>query len=482
MVLREVTLDPGGTLEVALRVDGEPRPEWTCAIQDRSKTMGRREGEEIPVVREMVTGGKGLCRAEKLPPGGYWLRVTPPETAEASAAVEREVRIDNGQVTRLDLDLSPIVIEGDVFRGDEPVSGYQIEVYWVGDRQSVSLFDPLASAETDGEGAYRTEVWASGVHFVDVLDSGGMTADSRRVDVQGPTERVDFHLAAGNLEGVVVDLDGNPVPDIGIRAVWRTAGPEGGMFVRSTRTDEDGRFSLAIVAETGVAELGVQDHRYDTQDPVVVQVEKGAVPRPVVLTVVERSLVSGRLVSASGASVAGGWVGMYEEAGGAKPTLLGHRRTAPDGTFELPDPGGGPFWVYATGPGCPLTSTVLPELPDEGLTLRCGPAGGTLQLRVAGPEGEPIQGEMVLLRHGGDVFPIGVLAQHMMSRGLPPQSDAAGRIVLPELSPGTYEVFTFDRNGQAQILHGFPVDLQGSVTVTPGGVATMDLVLEDASQ
>jgi hypothetical protein len=364
------------------------------------------------------------------------------------------------------------------------VPGYGLEAYWAGERSSVTLTDPVARTETDDEGAYQMTVWTPGVHIVLLLDEAGLSADSRRIDVLGPSERVDFHLAAGNLEGVVVDLDGNPVPELGVKALWRTGGEHGGMNIRSAMTDEQGRFSFPVEAESGVAELSVQDHRYEVQKPVVVQVAKGTVPQPVVLTVAERHLLPGRLVSAAGAPVAGGWIGLYEEVGGARPNLLVRTRSAADGTFELSDPGPdrAPYVAYATGPGCPLTQRIVPSLPEDGLTLQCGPAGGTLRIHLTGPEDEQVSGEVVFLRRGAEVIPLGALMQHLAVRRLPPQTDSAGRLVVPELPPGTYEVYTFSRDGQAVMLQGHALDLQGTVTVVPGGVVDFEGRLDEAPE
>jgi len=482
LVARDVTLEPGGTVEAAIRVDGEPRPGWSCTVLDRSNDSSGKPAERSHAVGKTVSDEAGLCRIERLAAGAYWFRSEPPETAEAPAAVERELEVVNDQTTRLDLDLSPIVIEGDVYRGDKPVPGYGIEVYWAGDRSAVTLTDSVAEAETDEDGAYQATVWTPGAHALLLRDTAGVTADSRRIDVIGPSERADFHLAAGNLQGVVVDLEGNPVPKVGVKAVWRTGGEQGKTFIRGAQADEQGRFSFPVEAETGQAELSVQDSRYETQKPVIVQVAEGTVLEPVILTVAKRHLVSGQLVAASGAPVAGGWVGLYKEAGGGLPSLLVHTRSAADGTFELPAPGDEPYLAYATGPGCPLTRQVVPSLPEDGLTLQCGPVGGTLRIHLTGPEGEPASGETVFLLQGGEVIPLGALMQHLAVRRLPVQTDSAGRLVVPELPPGTYEVYTSSRDGQAVMLQGFPVDLQGTVTVVPGGVVDFEGRLDDASK
>ncbi len=475
IVVRDVTLEPGGTVEVAIRVDGEPAVGWRCAIQDRTLREDAPGRHWVRLV-EAESDPRGLCRAERVPAGSYWLRAEPPEDVDASGAVERELTVANAELTRLDLDLSPILIEGDVFRGTEPMPEYRIEAHWVGDRASVSLDEPVARATTDEEGAYEMEVWTPGVYFLSASDPGATagSADSRREEVTGPSERIDFHLAPANLEGIVIDSEGNPVAGVRVSVRLDELGEarhsSGTMLV----TGEGGEFSVPLEDEALKIEVSVRSSRYTAREPVTMTVQKGEIPPPVVLTVAERAGVEGTLVGSSGAPVAGGWVGVFRAASGGEPERLSSARTEGDGGFRLPDPGAGPYTVYATGPGCPLTVRHVPSLPTDGWTLSCVHGGGSLQVRLRRPDGGPAEGRWLMLRTGGRAIPLAVLGSHLQVRGLSVQTNASGRIVIPGLPAGSWDVFIQSSEARSGLLAGRPVDLIGSVTVTPGGVAELE--------
>lgn len=475
IVVREVTLEPGGTVEVAIRIDGEPAAGWRCAIQDRTRRQDA-PGRHWERLAEVESDSRGLCRAERVPAGTYWLRAEPPEEADASAAVERELVVTNAEVTRLDLDLSPILIEGDVFRGTEPMPGYRVEAYWVGERSSVSLDEPVARAETDGEGAYEMVVWTPGIYFLSAEDPDATagSADSQREEVTGPSERIDFHFAPANLEGVVVDPEGNPVAGVTVLVRLDELGEDRHSSGTMLRTGEDGEFSVPLEDEALKIEVSVRSSRYTIREPVTVTVQKGEIPQPVVLTVAEREGVEGTLVGPSGAPVAGGWVAVFRPAPGGEPEPLSSAGTEADGGFRLPDPGTGPYAVYATGPGCPLTVREVSALPTDGWTLSCVRGGGSLRVRLRRPDGGPAEGQWLMLRAGSRAIPLSVFANHLQTRGLSVQTDAAGRIVIPGLPAGSWDVFIQSSEARSGLVAGRPVDLLGSVTVTPGGVAELE--------
>lgn len=475
IVVREVALEPGGTVEAAIRVDGEPAVGWRCTIKDRTQ-RGDAQGRHFKRVVEAESDPRGLCRAERVPAGSYWLRAETPEEGDAPGAVERELTVANGDVTRLDLDLSPIRIEGDVFRGTEPMPGYRVEAHWVGDRASARLDEPVARAETDEDGAYQMEVWTPGVYFLSALDPEATagSADGRREEVTGPSERIDFHLASANLEGVVVDPEGNPVAGVTVLVRLDELGEERHSSGTMLVTGEGGEFSVPLKEEALKIEVSVRSNRYTAREPVTVTVQKGEVPRPVVLTVTEREGVEGTLVGPAGTPVAGGWVGVFRSLPGAEPESLSSARTETDGGFRLPDPAAGPYTVYATGPGCPLTVREVSTLPADGWTLSCTPGGGSLQVRLRRPDGGPAQGQWLMLRTGGRAIPLAVLGNHLQVRGLSVQTNASGRLVIPDLPAGSWDVFVRSSEGRSGFVAGRSVDLLGSVTVTPGGVAELE--------
>lgn len=138
----------------------------------------------------------------------------------------------------------------------KPASGARIEVLW---RHRIPVrTDPVISEiefgdpevlTTDSEGRYRTPSILSdrGECRVVVRVSGKTVAESDWVDLD--KDRVvtlpDIVLAVGSVQGRVVDRAGTPVP--GATVYWSAFLAERA----STRTDEEGRFTLVRVAEAG---------------------------------------------------------------------------------------------------------------------------------------------------------------------------------------------------------------------------------------
>ena len=466
--VRDAALGTGARLEAAIRVDGEPAAGWRCALLDRSRPGGSESSHEIGAVE---ADGDGVCRGEKLPEGFWWLRVTSPD--ETGAVAEREVQLYDGEATSVAFDLSPILVEGEAFRGQEPVPDRAVRIYRLSETGSSQLVEPVAETVTGDDGAYEATLWDVGPHSFHLLDPEGRWADTEHTDVRPPSVRVDFHLAAGEVEGVVVDEAGEPVAKASLRVVWEMAG--GGRTMGSLQAGDDGTFRLPLEAGGGTLEL-TASHDGFRPETVRLPLAEDAVPPPVVITLRRGGLLQGRLVTAAGTPAAGATVQSFAPGPDGGLERRGSDRTDAEGAFELLPAEAPPTRLVATGPGCPITAADVTD-PSEPVLLTCPGSSGTLLLRFVDAAGRPVAGEMVLLRHGDLVMSFPILGPHLSLLGQSTTSDGSGRLVIPGLPPGGYDVYLLRLTSEVLVAQGRLDGHAGSVTVLPGQTAELEVLV-----
>jgi hypothetical protein len=188
---------------------------------------------------------------------------------------------------------------------------------------------------------------------------------------------------------------------------------------------------------------------------------------PVTLVLEKEKLFKGTLSSAAGLPVVGGWVGALKSVYGdeyIEPPREG--RTDAVGRFEVAPISGVRNRLFASGPGCPLSSF---DPIDSGgdLTLRCQGQPAVLDLRLTDAQGLPIPNTEVVLRHGNVILPRALLERHLSFLGLRAQTDASGHLVIPNLAPGDYDVFLGRFQVEGMIEAGSRTSYLQSVHLTP---------------
>ncbi len=269
-------------------------------------------------------------------------------------------------------------LRGVVVRDGRPVADAEVAVVGPGGR---------ATTRSDGRGAFVVEGLASGSHraYAGALAIGAFTATP--VDVTLPTAApITLSLDGGGaITGRVIDQDGRPVVGVVVTAQHIASDDTGG-----GPTALDGSF-VADALAGGRYRLRVDPYRgaatplpWASAPPPLVAVAGGdARVGPLVLRVTRAvGTIAGRVVDADGAPVADAFVRLgpvWGTVGGAPVA-----RTTPDGRFELPTAGPGPFVVDAGQSGGPaaVARAVRAGQRDLVLTLvASGPAARHLRRR-----------------------------------------------------------------------------------------------------
>lgn len=268
----------------------------------------------------------------------------------------------------------------------------------------------------------------------------------------GPVDLGTVVLRPGaTLRGIVQDPRGRPVPDAAIR--W--SGPGGdrlralrmrlGREVPSLSSGADGRFAISDLASGAPLNLSVTREGYG--EARLTGVVPGADPaEPPVEVVLEPAFaVRGTVLDEAGRPIAEASVALVTTQAGwmqggrlfRRPSR-GQVTTDSEGRFELTAIETGKMRVEAQGQGFRRNGVDVEaaELKDvEGIEIVLRP-GATLSGRVAGPDGEAVQGARVTLSGDAEDSPFRLSDNTALS-------DGDGEYTLSGLEEGRREVSVF---------------------------------------
>ncbi|MBK7072110.1 MAG: carboxypeptidase regulatory-like domain-containing protein [Myxococcales bacterium] len=323
-------------------------------------------------------------------------------------------------------------LRGVVVRDGRPVADAEVAVVGPGGR---------ATTRSDGRGAFVVEGLASGSHraYAGALAIGAFTATP--VDVTLPTAApITLSLDGGGaITGRVIDQDGRPVVGVVVTAQHIASDDTGG-----GPTALDGSF-VADALAGGRYRLRVDPYRgaatplpWASAPPPLVAVAGGdARVGPLVLRVTRAvGTIAGRVVDADGAPVADAFVRLgpvWGTVGGAPVA-----RTTPDGRFELPTAGPGPFVVDAGQSGGPAAVARAVRAGQRDLVLTLVAPG-----RLRGTFGDG-DGTVWLRRGGG--FDAAAAASPLRQAAI-----EAGRFGFDGLAPGRWHASVITARGVAAV-------------------------------
>jgi hypothetical protein len=456
---REIPLEKAATLRAMLRAEGKPVVGASCQIVEYEANPLGPVPE--PTIRSQgKTDAAGTCRSIPLAPGPYRLRLTP---SEQRSRLERSVELAAGEETVVEIDLVPIRVYGSVLRGSKPAKDHVVILYDADNPvPNASRRDGAAEGVTDEEGKYEALLWMAGSYFASLETPDGTPADGRQIwlDV-GEEQQVDFNLEEHTVAGSVVDERDQPVAGASVGLRWN-------QMLRLAKSDDAGAFQFPL-PEPGEGRIEVRKAGYRTTAPVEVSSQPGVPPAPVIVRLRRAGLLSGSIrmagINLVSFTVGPGWTGSY----------LGSAASDREGRFEVAAAEESTTRLFATGPGCPLASFDLAPTSDE-VAVACPDHPASLEIQFVGSGGSPVAGKSVLLRRDGILVPNMVLIGHLGRLGLPAAADGSGRLLLPALGPGRYELFLADATSPELIAAGSPQGFLAAADLAP--LATTELQVE----
>ena len=468
LVFGGVGLAEGGRVRARVRVKGQARRGAVCKLKDVTRPVPLPEDWAPKVLYEGRTDREGICRTGRFPAGTYLLEVV---LAEGGATLKRPVVLKDGVEAGEDLSFSEIRVRGTVTRGGEPVPGLTLSV---GEYQEeLRGYAKLAQATSGKDGAYEV-ILAKPGRFDFVLRSSpeaGAPIVARSVAVEEEEEKtVDFSLERAAVHGKVVNEEGKPVEGAWVTLYWSSAAN-----AAYQTADARGEFEF-LLESPGQGGVEAEKPGYRNSERQETALEDQTELPPLVLVLAKEKSFRGTLSSAAGLPVAGGWVASMRSPLGDEGIYHNEGRTDDTGRFEVPLLGGRRNRLFASGPGCPL-SFFDPVDANGELALRCQGRPAVLDLTLTDAQGHPVADAWIILRQGSVIIPRNLLYLHLSFLGLRAKTDASGRLVVPNLAPGDYDVFVASSVEEGMIEAGSRTGYLATAHLSPLATAVLRLTV-----
>lgn len=499
LLYQELGLRPGGTVLARVRWRGEPAPDVPCELL--AATAEPAPGS-VPSwsAHRARTDSSGRCTLEHVPEGRYFLRLSPPG---APGHADLPAEVADRRVTEVTIDLRPRTIRGTVTRGGAPAADYRLQAgaTWPGSagyETARRASGPQGAAVTDERGEYELSVLAEGSYVLALHSPQGTGVDVRSVTVTDRGTVHDFRVEAEAVTGRVVSARGGPIAGAEVSLGWPR--PSGTVVRHRTTSRADGSFELPVPRPGRGRVTATEDGFLGASAEVAVGAADPPSEAELVLHPLER--VRGRVISADGEPLPGVWLASCLDSADGVLEYLGSATSGGDGGFELPgekrpgeEPGHEPVRLFASGPGCPLTDTLVvaparpPAPPGDGevrdgdgapepeagseVVIRCDAEPAVLRVHLAFSASHALAGETLLLRRSKDrVIPGPVLEGHLRSLGLPPVTNRDGELLLV-LAPGTWEIYRAGEASPASIGTGSHRGRLGGAALDPRTVTDL---------
>lgn len=416
--------------------------------------------------------GQGTFRLEHVRPGS-WTITAILEAPDASGAEDdAQARfLENMRFTMIEVEdgaeehvvlgappKAPVAVHGHVLHGGEPVGQGLVSFMPQGGKG----FEALKLAPLDAAGAYRVELNEPGRYLVSVqVTGGGMQQQNveHRVEIPETDDHtLDLELPLGGIRGRVLGPDGEPLVGapvtLGSDEGLRSGTFMGGNYAQAT-TDAGGRYAFdylrpgSYAVAAGGALFGGALGSETFGGRVVhagLRVAEGEVLERVDFRLEKPGDLTGRVVDAGGAGVAGASVYVRDESGHTldRFTMIA---SGPDGSFKYAGLAPGRYTASARLKDQASSESaavrVDPGRPAE-VTLVLAP-GTMLLVEVLDDSGEACDATLTVVDdHGRPVQ--GLLGLTEMSRvmgeGLDPRLQRVG-----PLPPASYEVTAVGPDG-----------------------------------
>lgn len=462
LAFRDVVLEEGGRVRAKVLVAGRAQKGALCKLIDPEAAENARK------VYEGLTDREGICGSGNLAAGSYLLFAVLPQER---GTLSRTVVVTNGSETEEELAFSEIRISGKVSRGDDPVPGFTIRTFEA--NEELGGLITVADGTSGEDGTYEITLWKPGTYEMILFRSPEILVPvvmkNVLLEVGEEAKTVDFALEGAAVRGKVVDKEGKPLERAGVLLHLSGAGE------RYAITDEKGEFEILLDTQ-GSGDIKARKSGYRESQPQDIALADETELPPVTLVLAKEKLFRGTLSSAAGLPVPGGWVGVVRSYYGDEAIQLRSGRTNGEGHFEAAPVGEGRNRLFASGLDCPLSS-FEPSNEAGDLVLRCQGQPATLDLTLTDLEGRPVPETGVILRQAGVIVPANVLSEHLSQLGLRSVTDSSGRLVIPNLAPGNYDVFLASSASEGMIEAGSRAGYLTSVRLTPLNTTELKLTV-----
>ncbi len=397
---------------------------------------------------DAITGPDGTCTLEHLRPGKIFVRASPRPFVDQKREGE-PVEIEPGRMAELELTIAPgIDVDGDVV--DERGEGVSDAVVLLAQDQTGWFSRPIA--RTDANGAFRIRAAPPGACLC-AYRAGRFPSLRPRLQasIGGETEiRLVLPGIGGDLEGIVTDASGTPIPDakilVGFEDYHDVRFVEGktvyGPARRRATTDERGHYRVEGLAP-GSSVISARAPGF-AQWKGTVEVQAGGMTRNDV-RLPQQVIVEGSVRDGDGKPLAGAIVGLE----GPETFLWVLRKTAENGSFRLTGLPVGDFHLKATVRGLGGAEVDLHGAASDILHWDAVVSSGrTIAGRVVGP-----------LSELGSVVVEGRPTK--LGRSALGHLEADGRFRMTELEDQPYDVVA--------VLGSNHVPLASQLAVSPGG-------------
>jgi hypothetical protein len=470
-----VSLNAFASLDAHVTVEGHPLVGATCLLlqHDRGDKPSR---SPFIAQGQAKAGADGRCRFRRVAPGPYKLRIFIPRNR---GEVNRWLSVTTGAETVEEVSLHPAHVRGEVHLGESPAADYSVRSLAIDAyRPSGEDADDAAVAQVAEDGKYELTLWEPGWYsFAVWTPAGTPSAGHKELTLrEGDDERVDFQLDASSLRGIVVDEQGRRIEAAKVLLRWQ------GLI--STLTDAAGNFEIHVEGE-GTGKLEALKEGYAPSETQAVEVKGNTPIPPIVLVLRKTGKIAGTIASASGAPVPGAWIASTVMSPESGLQLYRANRTGADGHFEVEAPPDQSSTLFTSGPGCPLSWSVASlsagNADGTPILLQCSGQAAALDLTFVDGEGHPVSNAAVILRPVGTVIPQSILAMHLALLGLPATSDGNGRLVLPLLSPGEYDLFLNSAASESTIAAGMAQGFIERITLSPLNATELQVTVGSTS-
>jgi protocatechuate 3,4-dioxygenase beta subunit len=368
----------------------------------------------------------GSATVVAMPIGGRGLQMS---------ALSRQVDVRDGETTTVDIVIRDILLSGRATRSGTPAPGLRLQASGRGRsfNEFVGPPGPTAAgpqrlwAVTREDGSFEMLLEEPGSITLSATAADGRTRlPSRTIEVpDADAHSVELNYSGVPVSGIVAEKDTDaPVPFADVYARPQPRPDKGGGGSGAT-SGPDGRFQLEL--DPGGYRIGARV-REGGLGPVEITLDVGGSGVSDVKLAVPKGLaIAGRVTDTSGRPVGG----VMLMASSSEPNAGGWGESLADGTFSLGGLKAGSFTVTASTQAGQFGFLPTVEAGTKGATVVVR-QGGTLDVTVVGPDGEPISGSWpsVTRVDGVLIRGIGRTLRPTDAQGITTMSVPAGQLVI----------------------------------------------------